>query len=153
MVGGNFRRYDLFSDGTVFNEDPETGENFERITIDEYGFYTQLSKEIVSNLKLTGSLRYDKNENFDGQLTPRISAVYTAGETHNIRASFQTGFRNPDTQAQFIYFPAGSGILLGGTKSNAGRYGIHNGGALNSEGETVTLDFIKPEKLRAYEIG
>ncbi len=153
MIGGNFRRYDLFSDGTVFNEDPETGENFERITIDEYGFYTQLSKEIVSNLKLTGSLRYDKNENFDGQITPRISAVYTAGQTHNIRASFQTGFRNPDTQAQFIYFPAGSGILLGGTEANAGRYGIHHGGAEDSNGETVTLDFIKPEKLTAYEIG
>lgn len=153
MVGGNFRRYDLFSDGTVFNEDPETGENFERITIDEYGFYTQLSKEVVNNLKLTGSLRYDKNENFDGQVTPRVSAVYTAGETHNIRASFQTGFRNPDTQAQFIYFPAGSGILLGGTESNAGRYGIHHGGAENSAGETVTLDYIKPEKLTAYEIG
>lgn len=152
MIGGNFRRYDLFSDGTIFNEDPETGENFERITIDEYGMYTQLSKAI-NNLKLTGSLRYDKNENFDGQVTPRLSAVYTIAETHNIRASFQTGFRNPDTQAQFIYFPAGSGILLGGTESNAGRYGIHNGGALDSNLDTVFLDFIKPEQLTAYEIG
>lgn len=153
MIGGNFRRYDLFSEGTVFNEDPETGENFERIKIDEYGIYTQLSKEVVNNLKLTGSLRYDKNENFDGQVTPRLSAVYTIGETHNIRASFQTGFRNPDTQAQFIYFPAGSGILLGGTESNAARYGIHHGGAVNSEGEVVYLDYITPEKLTAYEIG
>ena len=70
-----------------------------------------------------------KNENFEGQVTPRISGVYTFNETHNIRASFQTGFRNPDTQAQFIYFPSSSGTLVGSTKANAERYGIHNGGA------------------------
>lgn len=153
MIGGNVRRYDLFSDGTIFNEDPVAGENFQRITIDEFGVYTQLSKNIAEKLKLTGSLRYDKNENFDGQVTPRLSAVYSATKLHNFRASFQTGFRNPDTQAQFIYFPAGSGILLGGTKSNAERYGIHHGGAVNSMGETVELDYLKPEKLTAYEVG
>ena len=166
MVGGNFRRYDLFSDGTIFNEDPEKGEDFHRITIDEYGVYTQLSKNIKDKLKLTGSLRYDKNENFDGQITPRLSAVYTVNQVHNFRASFQTGFRNPDTQAQFIFFPAGSGILLGGTKANAERYGIFNGGAYSESSyqnyvtsgdanqlEEVDLDYISPEKLTAYEIG
>ena len=153
MVGGNVRRYDLFSDGTIFNEDPMAGDNFQRITIDEFGVYTQLSKTIAERLKLTGSLRYDKNENFDGQITPRLSAVYSATKLHNFRTSFQTGFRNPDTQAQFIYFPAGSGILLGGTQANAERYGIHHGGAVNSMGETVDLDYLKPEKLTAYEVG
>src|SRR5690606_30085132 len=98
QIGGNFRRYSLFSDGTIFNEDPVEGKNFERINIDEFGFYTQLSKTLADALKLTGSLRYDKNENFEGRITPRLSAVYTFNETHNIRASFQTGFRNPDTQ-------------------------------------------------------
>lgn len=153
MVGGNVRRYDLFSDGTIFNEDPVAGDSFERITIDEFGVYTQLAKNFSDRLKLSGSIRYDKNENFDGQVTPRLSAVYSATKLHNFRASFQTGFRNPDTQAQFIYFPAGSGILLGGTKANAERYGIHHGGAENSLGETVYLDFLKPERLTAYEVG
>ncbi|MBA4056620.1 MAG: TonB-dependent receptor, partial [Marivirga sp.] len=128
QVGGNVRRYDLFSSGTIFNEGPEDG-NFERIKIDEYGVYTQVSKTFAEALKLTGSLRFDKNENFEGQVTPRLSAVYTFSQNHNIRASFQTGFRNPDTQAQFIYFPSSSGTLLGSTEANASRYGVHNGGA------------------------
>jgi iron complex outermembrane recepter protein len=155
QVGGNVRRYDLFSDGTVFNENPETtAGGGGGITIDEFGVYTQLSKKLLADrLKLNGSIRYDKNENFNGQFTPRLSAVYTLLENQHLRASFQTGFRNPQTQAQFIWFPASEGILLGSTRANAERYGIHNGGALNSRGEVVNLRYVQPERLVAYEVG
>ncbi len=166
QVGGNLRQYDLFSNGTIFNEDPDEGSNFERIKINEFGVYTQLSKTIAEALKITASIRYDKNENFDGQFTPRVSAVYTFSENQNLRASFQTGFRNPDTQAQFIYFPSSSGILVGSTKANAERYGIHNGGsytqtsyqAFQASGdasvlETANFDYVQPEKLKSVEVG
>lgn len=179
QVGGNIRQYDLFSDGTIFNEDPETGTDFERIKINEFGVYTQLGKTIAESLKLTASIRYDKNENFDGQFTPRVAAVYTVGNNHNIRASFQTGFRNPDTQAQFIYFPSSSGTLLGSTKANAERYGVHNGGAYTQTSynsyrasggsldpvlgtpiggnasllQTSTFGYVQPEKLKSFEVG
>jgi outer membrane receptor protein involved in Fe transport len=178
QLGGNFRQYSLFSDGTIFNEDPEDGENFERININEFGVYTQISKTFAEALKLTGSIRYDKNENFEGRLTPRISAVYTFLENHNIRASFQTGFRNPDTQAQYIFFPVGTNTLLGSSEDNAARYGVHKGGAwtrssyeafrasggtLAADGTptggnpsllaTDNVDYVKPERLSSYEIG
>jgi outer membrane receptor protein involved in Fe transport len=179
QVGGNYRQYDLFSDGTIFNEDPIAGQNFERITINEFGAYTQIAKTIAESFKLTAALRYDKNENFEGQFTPRISAVYTAGQNHNIRASFQTGFRNPDTQTQFIYFPSSGGTLLGSTKANAERYGIHNGGAytqtsydaFRASGGTLepvngapiggdadllvtsNFDYVQPEQLKSFEVG
>ena len=179
QVGGNVRQYDLFSNGTIFNEAPDDGVNFERIKINEFGGYAQIAKTIAEALKLTGSLRYDKNENFDGHITPRISAVYTFNTHQNIRASFQTGFRNPDTQAQYIYFPSSSGTLLGSTKANAERYGIHQGGAYTqasynefvSKGgaldpgtgdvlsgdeallKTANFDYVKPEQLQAFELG
>jgi outer membrane receptor protein involved in Fe transport len=166
QVGGNFRRYSLFSDGTIFNEDPENGADFQRIDIDEYGLYTQVSKTFAEALKLTGSLRYDKNENFEGRITPRVSAVYTFSETHNIRASFQTGFRNPDTQAQYIYFPVGTNTLLGSAKSNAERYGMHEGGAWTAASYTAYLasgdasvledayvPYVGPERLKSFELG
>lgn len=174
LVGANFRRYDLFSDGTIFNEDPDGDGNFERIKIDEWGGFLQASKRLFNDhLKLTGSLRYDKNENFDGQISPRIAAVFTAGANrqHNIRASFQTGFRNPSTQNQFIFFPTGQGNLVGSTEANAKRYGIHNGGAYTNASYNAfigsilagapnpgllverNLDYIQPEQLKAYEIG
>ena len=179
MIGGNFRRYSLYSKGTIFNEAPEGGSEFERIDIDEYGFYGQIAKTFADALRLTGSLRYDKNENFEGQVTPRLSAVYSFNDTHNFRASFQTGFRNPDTQAQFIFFPSTGGTLLGSAKTNAERYGVHDGGAWSQESynafrasggildpesgdpvggnadllETANIDYVKPERLVAYEVG
>jgi len=178
QIGGNVRRYDLFSDGTVFNEAPDDGVNFNRIKIDEFGAYAQIAKTLADKLKLTGSIRYDKNENFEGQFTPRVSAVYSVSENHNLRASFQTGFRNPDTQAQFIYFPSSSGTLLGSTEANAARYGVHNGGAWTQQsfnafrgtGGTLAADgtptggnssllvtadipYVQPEKLKSFEVG
>jgi len=178
QIGGNVRRYDLFSDGTVFNEGPDDGTTFNRIKIDEFGAYAQIAKTLADKLKLTGSIRYDKNENFEGQFTPRVSAVYSVTENHNLRASFQTGFRNPDTQAQFIYFPSSSGTLLGSTEANAARYGVHNGGAWTDEsynafrasGGTLAADgtptggnssllvtadipYVQPEKLKSFEVG
>ncbi len=129
QIGGNFRQYDLFSNGTIFNEAPADGKNFSRVVIEEFGGYLQVAKTLVEKLKITGSLRYDKNENFNGQLSPRLSAVYEINKDNNLRASFQTGFRNPDTQAQFIFFPTAGPTLLGSTERNAGRYGVHNGGS------------------------
>ena len=77
QLGGNVRQYSLFSNGTIFNEDPEKGENFKRIKINEGGGYIQIAKTFAEALKVTFSGRYDKNENFNGQFTPRVSAVYT----------------------------------------------------------------------------
>jgi hypothetical protein len=43
------------------------------------------------------------------------SLVYSGGESrrHNFRGSFQTGFRNPTTQDQYIGFNVGSAVLVG----------------------------------------
>ncbi len=129
QVGGNYRQFDLFSNGTIFNEAPTDGVNFQRIKVNQIGAYTQVAKTIADAFKLTASIRYDKSDNFDGRITPRIAGVYTIHNDHNFRASFQTGFRNPDMQAQYIYFPSSGGTILGGTEDNASRYGIYNGGA------------------------
>jgi iron complex outermembrane receptor protein len=180
IVGGNFRQYSLFSNATIFDEAPTDANNPKRIFINQYGAYTQISKTIADKLKLTGSIRYDKMKNFDGHFTPRVSAVYTFNQNHNIRANFQTGFRLPDTQAQYIFFDNPSGILLGGVPTNASRYGIYNGGSwtqesynqyiaaggtLNSNGQVNTSDpnynilktadikYVKPEQLWSYEVG
>lgn len=118
QVGGSFRIFDLRSDGTIF-PDQDGG-----IQINEFGAYAQVGKRVTDALKLSGSVRFDKNENFDGQVNPRISAVYTVANDHNIRASFQTGFRNPTTQGQFIDLNTISTRLLGGLQENYDRYDL-----------------------------
>src|SRR5690606_25508207 len=97
IAGANYRVYNLNSRGTLFYQD----ENGKEPTIGEFGGYVQLQKAFADIFKVTGSMRYDKNENFKGQFSPRISGVLTLAKDHNFRASFQTGFRIPDTQSQY----------------------------------------------------
>ena len=111
IIGANYRTYALESEGTLFALD----ENGNERSIDEYGGFVQASKRLLRDaVKLTGSLRYDKNENFDGRTTPRIAGVWTFLEGQNIRASYQTAFRMPTTQDQYIDLGTPQGILLGG---------------------------------------
>ena len=121
QVGGSYRRYDLNSFGRIYTDTPQFG----GIKYDEYGIYTQVQKKFMDDrLKFTGSIRYDKADNFDGNYSPRVSLVYSAGEAKNhiFRGSFQTGFRNPTTQDQYIGFNVGNAILLGSAPDNLTRY-------------------------------
>lgn len=121
QVGGSYRRYDLNSFGRIYTDTPQFG----GIKYDEYGVYTQVQKKFMDDrLKFTGSIRYDKADNFDGNYSPRVSLVYSAGEAKNhiFRGSFQTGFRNPTTQDQYIGFNVGNAILLGSAPDNLTRY-------------------------------
>ena len=119
QVGGSYREYQLNSQGRIYTD--ANGP----ILYNEYGAYTQLTKKLLDDrLKFTGSVRYDKSKNFVGNYSPRVSLVYSGGEkkVHNFRASFQTGFRNPSTQDQYIGFNVGSAILLGSAPDNLPRY-------------------------------
>ena len=120
QVGGSFRQYSLNSSGTIYTDYDGA------INYSEFGVYTQLQKELelstAAKLKLTGSVRYDKSEFFDGFLSPRLSAGLTINRNHNIRASVQTGFRNPTTQDLFIGLDAGRALLVGSAPDNLDRY-------------------------------
>lgn len=118
QIGGSYRQYSLNSGGTIFTDYDGP------IDYEEYGAYVQAIKKFVDDrLKLTGSIRYDKNEFFDASYSPRFSVGYAAGDNkqHNFRASVQTGFRNPHTQALFIGFNVGRAILVGGAPANLDR--------------------------------
>ena len=120
QVGGSYRQYSLNSSGTIYTDYDGA------IDYNEYGIYTQMQKEMelssAAELKLTGSVRYDKSEFFDGFFSPRLSAGLTVNRDHNIRASVQTGFRNPTTQDLFIGLDAGRAILVGSAPANLDRY-------------------------------
>lgn len=112
MVGGNYRVYNLRSDGTLFNDMAEGRDG--RIGINEYGAYVQAGKGFFNDhFRLVGSVRYDKNQNFDGQFSPRLSGIFSFGD-NNIRLSYQTGFRIPTTQNQYINLKTPQGTLIGG---------------------------------------
>lgn len=181
QVGGSFRRYSLNSNGTIFTDFDGP------INYDEYGIYTQLQKKFLEEerLKLTASIRYDGAQNFDGNYSPRLSLAYAAGENkeHNFRASFQTGFRYPTTQDQYIGLDAGRALLVGSAPDNLDRYTsfpltVSGGGQAFTGSATIQLtgrsayenafslasieagapqavvtDLVSPEKVTAFELG
>ena len=95
LVGGDFKQYELNSQGTLF------ADTSGKIGISEGGVYAQISQEFFKNaLKISASGRYDKNQNFDGKFTTRASAVWTVAKNKNIRFSYQHAYRFPTTQNQ-----------------------------------------------------
>nr|WP_315253689.1 TonB-dependent receptor [uncultured Flavobacterium sp.] len=141
QVGGSARQYEMNSGGSIFTDYDGP------IRYNEYGVYTQASKLFMEErLKVVASIRYDKSQNFDGNVSPRVSLVYSAGsqKTHNFRASYQTGFRNPTTQDQYIGLDLGPFALIGSAPENLVRFSeIRNvsvAGVAAGSNPTVTMD-------------
>lgn len=141
LAGANVRQFQLRSNGTLFadNKEGRTG----TIPINEYGAFVQAGKSLFKDhFKLTGSIRYDKNQNFDGQFTPRISGVTTFGE-QNIRLSYQSGFRIPTTQNQYIDLRTPAGTLIGGLPEFDARYNLQNGISVANLSPSVIASVIQ----------
>src|SRR5690606_1540361 len=121
QVGASFRRYDLNSGGTIFDDLNR------EIDIDEYGSFVQVGKKFADRFKLTLAGRYDKSMNFEGRFTPRITGVLTVAPNNNIRASYQTGYRNPTTQNQYIDLSVlgGATRLVGGLPASLQKYDLY----------------------------
>ena len=171
IAGGNIRRFALESEGTLF----ALQDNGDEFNLDEFGAYVQMSSSVFNNrLDLQGSLRYDKQENFSGQFSPRLSAVYKVADNHRIRASFQQGFRIPSTQNQLIDLDVVARRLLGNNEVIIDRYLLEENPVYRSEsveearealaaGATdeearallnrVEFEPFRTEKVRTLEVG
>ena len=162
LVGANYRVYKLHSDGTLFDDLNRS------ININEVGAYAQVVKKLFDDkLKLTGSLRYDKNQNFEGRLTPRISGVFTVAPNNNIRVSYQTGYRNPTTQEQYIDLLLRANTrIIGGLPELIDKYNLNTNKGYTFQSfqqyaatgnpavlQQYTFSQFKPESVQAYEIG
>lgn len=120
MAGVQWKQWVMNSQGTLFLDNTDTIKGYTKIPyrgnikINETGGYLQLRKKLLNDvLTLTGALRYDKQTNFDGRWTPRVTAVIKVAKDNNIRLSFQTAYRFPTNQNQYISLITGAGALIG----------------------------------------
>ena len=167
IIGASFRNYTLNSQGTLFTDTAG------RIGIGETGVYSQISKKFFGDvLKLSFAGRYDKNQNFKGQFTPRISGVIKIAEDNNFRVSYQSAYRFPTTQNQYINLLVGGGTrLMGGLPSLRDYYNFSTNPAytvpsVNAFGASAmagkpnpgllqqqVFGEFKPETMTSYELG
>ena len=150
LVGANYKKYVLNSEGTLF------ADSAGKIGIYEYGAYVQATKSLFENvLKLTVSARYDKNQNFKGRFTPRVTALIKVAENNNIRLSYQTAYRFPSTQQQWIRLNVGGNVrLIGGNKFFEGYYGFTTKPTFYLEDVSPYKSYeFKPESVSTFEAG
>jgi vitamin B12 transporter len=69
--------------------------------------FVELQSEIVPNLFVAASGRYDDNERFGGKDTWRIAPAYLIPKTGTkLKGSYGTGFKAPSLTQLFVSFPA-----------------------------------------------
>ncbi len=165
VAGGNLRQYNLDSDGTLFALNEDGSEQ----SYTEWGAYVQITKPVLDDrLKIQASARYDKNEYFEGQFSPRLSLVGTVAGNHNIRGSFQRGFRIPTAQDQFIDLDVQTRRLVGSNQLLVDRYRFRTNPVYSTEslaaaraaGDPSLLEIpdkinedLTTEKISTFELG
>jgi len=151
IVGANMKKYILNSQGTIFIDTAGA------LKINEWGSYAQITKKLFDEkLVLSLSGRYDKNENFKGKFTPRVTALIKVAKDNNFRMSYQTAYRFPSTQQQWIKLDVGSAFLLGGLPWINNYLNIKsNPTFIFNNGQMIPYAYkeLKPESLRSFEIG
>src|SRR5450432_3455966 len=157
-VGVSTREFVLNSHGTIFADTAGT------IKINETGAFAQIQKGFFNDLlKMTVAGRYDKNSNFQGRFTPRVTAVFQVAKDNFIRASYQTAYRFPSTQNQYINLQTGSARLIGGLPQFISYYGLTSNtydtaslGNFSRGGPPPTqyqFKEFKPETVASWELG
>jgi outer membrane receptor protein involved in Fe transport len=163
IAGASGRLYQINSEGTVFFDSPGHPVKFK-----QYGVFLQAGRQLINEqLKITTSARYDKNDYFKGQITPRFSVIYSFGtrKENNIRASIQTAFRFPSIADQMVDINVGPFIILGGLPEVQAQYNISDNPVYPlSGGNPVTdkpvtengpyiIPAFRPERVIAAEVG
>lgn len=166
LVGASWKQWVMNSQGTLF---ADTNGN---IRVNEHSGYIQLKKKLLNDvLTLTASGRFDKQTNFKGKFTPRVTAVFKVANESNIRLSYQTAYRFPTNQNQYISLQLGGGssYLIGCLpefqsyyKLNSTKPGYtaasilaYRAGAPSDSSRLVkaTYNEVRPETMNSYEIG
>ncbi len=152
-VGANARLYLPNSDGTILLD------TFGRdITNFEYGLYGGGTMELNNRLRISASLRVDKNQNFDYLISPAASLVYVPTPDQTLRASFSSAIRNPTLADQYLFYNVGRAILIGNLDGFQNLLTIPSlVDYLNTLDEDLLeyfdVDPIQPEKVKTFELG
>jgi len=163
QVGASNRFYFVNSNGTVFIDEPDNP-----ITINQFGSFVQINKNFINNhLRVTGAFRFDKNQNFEAQYTPRFSLVYFLDKKmeHSIRGTFQTAYRFPSIADQWVDVSAGIFRTIGGMPKVQNKYNFNSIPLYPMSGRNpvkdkpitengpIVLPGLSPEKVASSEIG
>lgn len=153
-IGGNARLYRPNSAGTIFTDDSVKIYNYEG------GLYFGASRKFLENrLIVSGTVRLDKNVNFEGLVSPAASVVFQPKKNHYLRASFSSALRNPTLTDQYLSLNVGPAILSGNLNGVDRLYTLEsfndfrNNDLIRSYLDSFSIAPIRPEQVKTIELG
>jgi len=159
-VGANFRQFNPDTKGSLFMDSASI------IINKEAGIYSGIEADLLGNLlKLSATIRADKNENFDLNFSPATSLVYKPTEKDIIRLSISSAIRNPTLADQYLFYNVGRAILIGNLNGHGTDYGenlvtieslINYFSPASPSKDSLKFFSVKPiqpEKAKSTEIG
>ena len=192
LVGADYRLFEVIPDGNTFvdfsrplserTKADKDGGFGDKQYYSKYGAFGQVTKLFFANkLKISASARLDHNPEFSPKFNPRIAAVYTAAKKHNIRASYQNGYRFPALFEALSFLNNASVRRVGGlARVNEGIGFLENSYTLTSLDQftaavnadvragmstsnaalknrallqAAALPVMRPESINSYEVG
>jgi iron complex outermembrane receptor protein len=157
-VGASYRYNIPRTLGSVLSDTLLPNGQYANISYYETGGFFQFNKGILSDIiKFSGSVRVDKSNNFEVQVSPRGSISFNL-KNHNIRLLAQSAFRNPTQNEQFFLLNTGSVVVLGNITGYTNLYTLSSVSAFATTGDesllkTISIPKIKPENVKSFEIG
>lgn len=180
LVGSEVRQYEVIPDGNYFIK-PGGGEG--NLLYGKMGGFVQVSDRFFSNkLKLSATLRLDKNQYFKPVFNPRLAVLYNLGENNSLRISWQEGYRFPSLFEGFSNINSGGVKRVGGLPVMSQGRGIFENSYLRSSADAFVAavnndvnrnglkqneailknqgllksnpyTYLKPEYVSSYEVG
>lgn len=179
LIGADYQSYIIDPDGNYFIN-PAEGRSFDSFSYGKTGGFVQAGTNIFPGLlKLSATLRADKNDYFKIKYNPRIAAVLTPSKEQSIRMSFQSGSRFPSIFEAFSNVNSGGVKRVGGLKimSNGVFENAYLRSSIDNFQSAVTNDFnsgiplsdaieqrkyllvkntytyLNPEHINSFEVG
>ncbi len=145
LVGADYRRYEVIPDGNNFVDfskpiEQRTTPGGKHQIYTKYGAFVSVTKLFFGDkLKTSASLRVDNNPEFSTKVNPRLALVYTVAQKHNIRFTYQNGFRFPSLFEALSYVNNAGVRRVGGlARVNQGLGYLENSYTLTSINKFVS---------------
>ena len=117
LTGGLTHKYEKLEDGSNGLREPVVPDANALVEMDRYqnSIFLEDNWNLTDNLILTLSGRYDDNQVFGGEFSPKVYAVYHLNDNFTLKGGVTSGYKAPDLRSAATDYGSTSrgGVIIG----------------------------------------